>query len=563
MMGHTIANVQTWLWIACSVSITACYSGLQAGDVDAGDAAADAGAGTAASGDAGDAGEGDSGDHEVPATPSHSGLRRLSVAEYDNAVRDLLGDDARAGAQLLPDDALGPFDNQYDAQSPSEALIVSAEKLATDAANRLLNDAARLESLAGCAPAGPDDDACLRKFIESLGRRAFRRPLTAEEIEALAALGALGVEAGSWHVGAAAVVRVLLQDVNFWYRSEIGEPVDGAPGTFKLTDWEVATRLSLLLWSTVPDDDLLDVAAADGLSTRADVRKQAERMLDDPRAREGVKRLHELWLGYSRLGKDGLSGDMRQESNALVERVVFDEAQPWLSMFTSSETFISPALAEHYGLPAPDATDPGWVEYGESGRGGIISHGTVLAWGAKFGDTSPTVRGKQVRERLFCQPIPDPPPGENVDDPPGGDNPDACKIENYAEYRKGGCNTCHGLMDGIGFGLENYSADGSWRAHDVDKPNCTIAGDGEIAGVGAFNGPAQLGELMAESTEARACAALQLYRFASGRREPDELDAAALSALAEQGAGEAVELKRLLADLAESDAFRFRVVEHE
>lgn len=536
----------------------ACYTGV---DHDP------ASLGSVGSGDAGENGSeeggGESGDPadpaEVPTFATRSGLRRLSVTEYDNAVRDLVGDDARAGATYLPEDALTPFDNDYRTQEPSEALVLAAEKLAIDAAQRLLADPQRLDALVGCDAIDPE---CLRAFVVQIGRRAFRRPLEPVEVDAFASLHALGVEAGDGRVGAAAVVRAMLQDPNFLYRVEIGDPIDGAPGLVALNDWEIATRLSFFLWGTIPDDGLLDLAAEDGLSSADNVRAQAEAMLDDPRARETVARFHAMWLGYARFEGDGLLGAMRQESDALVQRVVFDEPQSWLSLLASTETFVTPELAEHYGLPEPDSPAGGWVEYGESGRGGILSHGTVLGLGAKFGDTSPTVRGVQLRARLFCMTVEiDPNLEVNVDDPPGVDQ-DACKWDRYAAHREVGvCAGCHKLVDDIGFGLENYDATGAFRSHDVGMPECEIAGDGEVVGVGAFNGPGELGRLLADVPAVQACAVRQLHRFVTGRSEPDDLDDAFLDELtAEQ---EQVELRALMVEIAASDAFRFRVVQEE
>ncbi len=496
-----------------------------------------------------------SGGEETPTLATRSGLRRLSVAEYDNALRDLVGDDSRPASQFLPADALTPFDNDHDTQAPSEALVLGAEKLASDAADSLLGDTARLEALVGCSPADAADTACLVEFVTRFGRRALRRPLSGDEVAAFSSLHGLGVEQGDWHVAAAAVVRAMLQAPAFLYRVEIGEPIEDAPGIVRLDDFEVATRLSFFLWGTIPDDALLDIAAADGLSTADDVRVRAEAMLGDPRARAAVARVHALWLGYSALPDEGLAADMLRESNALVDRVVFEDEQPWLALLTSRETFLTPDLAEHYGLPAIDRAR--WVDLDGTGRGGILGHGTVLALGAKFDDTSPTTRGLELRERLLCERIEIPPDlNVNSDDPPGLD-PEACKWDRYAAHREVGvCAGCHALLDGLGFGLENYDATGAFRSHDVDKPECVIAGDGEVAGVGSFNGPAELGALLAEMPAARACATKQLYRFVAGRREVDALDEAFLETL-----GDGDELRPLMVEIAASEAFRFRVVE--
>ena len=541
---------------------TGCYSGVH--DHEGGPGGAP-GADDAGADDGGDDGADAQGADRVefPTLATHGGLRRLTVAEYDNALADLVGDTSSPAAEFLPEDALSPFDNDYLLQAPSEALVLGVEKLAIEAAERLLADPDRLDALVGCPPAEMDVD-CFREFVARFGRRAFRRTLEAEEVDAFASLHALGVDAGDGRVAAAAVVRAMLQDPNFLYRVEIGEPVDGLPGTVKLGDFEIATRLSFFLWGTIPDDELLDLAQDDGLSTAAAVRERASDMVADPRARAAVARFHALWLGYSRLGSEGLAADMGRESDALVERVVFDDEMPWLSLFESTQTFVTPQLAVHYGLPVPDDPQGGWVDYGADGRGGILSHATLLALGAKFDDTSPTVRGLQLRERLFCETIEVPPDlPVNTDDPPGVD-PDACKWDRYAAHREAGaCAGCHALLDGLGFGLENYDSSGVFRTHDVGKPECEISGDGEVTGVGTFNGPAELGRLLVDVPAVETCAVRQLYRFAAGRTEPDDLDLAFLAALRSEVSDQAPHLQDLMVRIAASEAFRFRVIEEE
>ena len=546
---------RTLTFLLCGAA--GCYNGLET-DAEPLPPAAEP---DASGGDAGDS-SGDDGedvdDADLPTLVTRSGLRRLTVAEYDRALRDLIDDDSRPGAEFMPEDALLPFDNDYAEQSPSDTLVLAVEKLAIEAADRLLADSARLDALLGCDPSA---DGCLIDFIRDFGRRAFRRPLTDEEVAEFGTLSVLGAEAGDARVTAAAIVRTMLQDPNFIYRVEIGKPVEGTDDIVALSDWEMASRLSFFLWGTTPDDALLDVAADGGLSKASNVRDEAKRMVDDPRAREAVNRFHALWLGYSRFAIGGLAEDMTDESDALVQRVVFDDDAPWLSLLTSTTTFITPTLAEHYGLPEPDGPQ-GWVDYGESGRGGILSHGTVLALGAKFDDTSPTVRGLQLRERLFCDVVEVPEDLEvDTDNPPGNGDPDACKWESYADHRNVAlCAGCHAMLDGIGFGLENYDATGAFRLHDVGRPECDISGDGDMPGVGTFNGPGELGQLIAEQGQVRDCAVQQLVRYVSGRSELDELDEAFVDDLAERIGDEPLHLRDLMVDIAASDAFRFRTL---
>lgn len=465
-----------------------------------------------------------------PPDVSVSGLRRLSVAEYRTTVSDLLDVDLSDASSLLPEDAHTPFDDDYTAQTPSEGLIRGFEMLAGEAADAVVADDARTARVVGCTPAGVSDDACFRSFVTSFGRRALRRPLSAAEVDRYAALQSSGEEAGDFRVGVGAVIRAFLQHPEMIYRVEIGTPVAGQSGVYSLNNFEIATRLSYLLLGTTSPDWLLDVAAGASLSTPAGRDEAATRLLDDERARQRVARFHALWLGYDNLPEAGLNGMMRDETAALIDRVIFDENRPWTDMLTASETYLTPELANHYGLPAPTGA-AGWVSYGDSGRRGLLSQGTFLSVGSRFGDTSPTQRGKLVRNRLLCQEIHPPPPTVDASIPPTTSDPNACKSERYFMSRQPGCSSCHGQMDPIGFGLENYDAAGRFRTTEPGRPDCPLSGDGSVDGVGGFHGPAGLADMLVQSGVIDQCVATQFYRFAVGRAALDKHDEAMLLSL--------------------------------
>ena len=452
---------------------------------------------------------------------SESGARRLTTAELDRALAELLGDGSGVATRTLPADSFIPFDNNYPDQVASEALITSLEIMATDVTDSLLADPARRDAVVGCTPSGPGDAVCFRSFVESFLPRAFRRPLEPGEADAYVALQAFSTEDipevnNDFYSGIALVIRAVLIDPEFLYRIETGMPTSD-PGVFALSDYELATRLSFLLWGTVPDDALLNEAAAGRLVPAASRRTTAEGMLDDPRARAQIQRFHRMWLGYRVLPHDAaLVSEFENETNALLDRIVFDEPQSYENLFTFQETHLTDALADHYGLPRPDGGE-GWVAYGDSGRAGILSHGTLLASFAKFADTSPTQRGILIQERLMCRPIPPPPPSIDVDDPPGDPVSD-CKWDRYAAHReRSGCTECHSLMDPIGFGLENYDMAGRYREHDDGQPDCAIEGVGELPGHGSFQGPAELGQLLVEAGYITDCFTEQFLTFAGGR----------------------------------------------
>ncbi len=192
-------------------------------------------------------------------------------------------------------------------------------------------------------------------------------------------------------------------------------------------------------------------------------------------------------------------------------------------------------------------------------RRGILSHGSVLSSFGKFADTSPTQRGIFIRTRLLCQVIPPPPPDVDADNPPEGGDGD-CKSDVYEIHNQGGCYDCHRMMDPIGFGLENYDNQGRYRAHDDGKPDCTISGDGEIDGLGEFNGPAELADLIIDSGNLERCVVQQVYRLAMGRREQSG-DRPVLDALGERFKENDHAFDTLLVDLVSAESFGFRVEE--
>ncbi len=264
---------------------------------------------------------------------------------------------------------------------------------------------------------------------------------------------------------------------------------------------------------------------------------------------------HAQWLRYFQLPfAPELTSALRTESDRLVEKVVFG-GEDYLSLFRAGETFLSGSLAEHYGLSAP-ADGAGWVSYGEGRRRGIFSHGAFLAVGAKFDDTSPTVRGRFVREYLMCEDIPPPPPNVKADEPPKGtDSP--CKVDRYDEHTDVGCARCHKLMDPIGFGLEAYDRSGRFRTVEADHPECVIKAQGEVSGLGAFSGPGELSDLLIKSGKLEPCVVRQVFRFAFGRKEAKQ-DETALRDLTDEFVSRGRSFEHLLVEIAASPGFALK-----
>jgi len=321
----------------------------------------------------------------------------------------------------------------------------------------------------------------------------------------------------------------------------------------------MATRLSYFLLGTTPPDTLLDLAEQGKLGNPEDVRAAAASLMTDDRAKARVERFHALWLGFHQLPHPPeLTEALRDESAALINRVVFDEPTDYLELFRSDETFLTDFLADHYGYTPPGTTAGKWVKYPDGKRRGILSHGSVLSAFSKFADTSPTQRGIFIRTRLLCQEIPPPPPNVNADNPPTSATGSNCKVDKYKTHTtSAGCYACHKNMDPVGFGLENYNKAGQYRTHDDGAPECIIAGDGKLEGVGDFNGPAELSELLISSGGLEACVVKQVYRFAMGRRDRVG-DSAVLDKLAARFKEQGHAFDELLVDLVSTEAFGYR-----
>ncbi len=484
-----------------------------------------------------------------------SAVRRLTRVEYDNTLVDLIGSTPNADGTRYPlASSSTPFDNDYTAQVASQKLIEDAEALANVAAAKV----AATPSLWGCTPTSDADESCMRRFITDFGRRAFRRSLETTEIDSLVGLYRFArTNSKPFSEGVRLVVSALLQDPRFLYRLELGTPVAGSPGLFRLNPVELASRLSYLLWASTPPLWLLAQAEEGLLNTPEQLREAATKLLTDERAKRQLDRFHAFWLGYQELRQSAeLNQAMSAESSALVRRVVFDQPQPYRQLFLSDSTFINPLLATQYGLPAPTSSAGAWVSYGSNPRRGILSHGSFLSVGQRFGDTSPTQRGLWIRTRLLCESIPPPPPDVSVDEPPVSPT-SPCKADRYYTHAASGCASCHQLMDRIGFGLENYDIAGKYRATDVNLPECPISGNGEVVGAGAFNGPGGLGAVLADTGKLEACAAKQYFRMAVGRLDRPQ-DAGLVAKLTAGFHAGGDRFQELILALVTEDTFRMR-----
>jgi hypothetical protein len=415
----------------------------------------------------------------------------------------------------------------------------------------------------GCDPAVASD--CLGGWVDAVGRRAYRRPLAAEERARYDGLIALGEDDPT---RAKLVVQAMLQSPNFLYQLELelSDPVDGA---IALAPNELAARLSFFLWSSVPDVELLDAAAAGALSDGAGLRAQAERMLADPRARSAIESFHVQWLAVDKLEvslkdpavyplfDEDVRAAMIAETRRFASNVVFDGDAKLETLLTSSETWIDAPLFELYGLPAPVDHDPSEpVQLDATQRAGLLTQAGFLASHAHANESGPVQRGVVVLSNMLCSPPPPPPPGINVI-PPDPD-PDATPRELFEIHTADPtCSGCHNLIDGIGLGFEGYDGIGMYREVENGLP---VDQSGEVIGTdvaGEFDGVVELANKLAQSEQVRECVATQWFRFALGRFEEAE-DVCTLDELHATFAESDYDVRELLLALVQTDAFRYR-----
>jgi hypothetical protein len=498
-------------------------------------------------------------------SPGPSPLRRLSRAEYANTVVDLFGDQAASAVNFVREARVNGFDNNAQSRAVSNLLaqeyFETAEKVSTAAVTKL-------GDLVACDPAGQGEPACLEKFLDTFGKRVWRRPLDAAERDSLKQVFAQGRTA-TFADGLQAVLQVMLLSPQFMYRVEKGVPVSGAD-YLRLSPYEVASRLSYLLWGSMPDATLFAAADAGKLATREDVKAQAQRMLNDPRTAHMVTTFASEWLRLDEIGdiekqaepypafKPELKDAFRGEEEAFFNQVIWKMDGKLDTLLTAPFTYVNEPLAAYYGFKGVTGPDFQQVPVDPKQRAGFLTQGGLLSvLGVNDGGLNSLVyRGLFVRERLLCQPVPDPPPDAQSMNPPITPATTA-RESSVARQAIPLCGGCHGLMDKIGLGFENFDGIGLYRTVDKMKP---VDASGELTSTdvdGAFNGAVELGQKLASSKDAHACLATQWFRYGYGREETAQ-DSCALDGLKNVAISSGGNFKDLLLALTQTDTFLLR-----
>lgn len=461
-------------------------------------------------------------------------LRRLSNREYNNVVHDLLGDDSRPADVFIEDVYQNGFDNGAVSLAVQSDQVFAYQKAAEALAGEAVASAMdRL--LGGCDVGSEGEAACENAFLASFAPRAYRRPLTTNENRRLRDMFDAGAAVGGFALGIQTALELILQSPQFLYREELGLDVIPISGRqVGLTPYEVASELSFLLTGSIADDDLWNAVREGRFTTADDRRREALRLLATDGARATLRGFLHQWLGTAHLtdmSKDpafyptfdaAMAASMKSELDRFYEASLFSGDASLRALFTSNASFVDATMANLYGTTiSGDGFQPALLD--PNLRKGVLSRAGFLAAHAAADSSGPISRGVFVLEAILCSPPPPPPP----DVPramPAGDP--AAQIETtrqrFAEHVENPrCAGCHGIIDGIGFGFEEFDGIGAFRATENGLPvdsGGTILGTGEIDGT--YQGVGELATRLSGSQRLVDCYLRQAYRYAMGQVEP-------------------------------------------
>lgn len=500
-----------------------------------------------------------------PASPQ--ALRRLTTEQFNNSLRALLG-----SVNIKPVQADGRANGLavVGARTVVTSLrgVEQYQEAVDDALDQVFADPTKRSTFVGCEPKTVTSDACTSDFVQRFGRLAFRRALAPDEVSRYVGVAEASAQAlTDPYAGPRWSASALLQSLSFLYRPELGVPVNGQVGLFQATDLEVASRLAFFLWGAPPDDALLKAAEAGTLTTVDGVRAEAMRMLASPQSKAAAGGFAADYYDLDRvstIAKDSalfpnftpsLASAMEAEVKALFEGAMQDPAASALDLFTTRTRYVNLDLAKLYGLPTDGLSDA-LVKMdapANSPRAGLLASGVFLSLYANQVQSSPTTRGKFIREKLLCQTIPPPPVNVDTklpDAPPGVVLSHREKLLQHATMPA--CAGCHQLTDPLGFGLENFDAIGAYRTEESGKP---VDATGTLDGV-AFDGPGGLGQALAANPATTDCLVRALYQYGTGSALSAPADVP-LRQLTDKFTAGGHKLMPLALDIVASEGFRF------
>ncbi|HWZ91115.1 MAG TPA: DUF1588 domain-containing protein [Polyangiaceae bacterium] len=494
---------------------------------------------------------------------------RLTNAEYANTVRDLLG--INVTTPLDPDGAAAGFNAGLQA---GDATVQAYHSAAIEAGAQ----SAALLKLVPCAAADitatPAD--CAAKFIDAIGPKAFRRPLDADTRTGLTTLfGAVSAQFG-FNVGLQALVEEILQSPYFLYHLELEEQAKGA-GKVAVAGYSMASRLSYLIWASMPDDELFSKAAAGQLSSSAQVDAEATRMLADPKAQAGLRNFYEQWLEVTAmpLSKGGNFANSYDGASILASFDAQVDAALWApkdgltTLLTGTQAFANAATAPLFGATGITGTAMQPITVNPAQRAGILMHPAIMSTFATDTGSHPIKRGVFVWDQIVCQKLNDPPP--NVPTFPGVP-PNSSVRQAYEAFTSPTlCQGCHARINPVGFLFENYDTIGQYRTIDdngqpvnsdvtiVDALDNTGMRDPKL-NVETPDAVKFVQNLASEASVTTQCLVTQLYRYALKRVESDA-DQQTISDLSTSYTGASQSMSKLIGGLTQTQGFLNRLNE--
>jgi len=500
--------------------------------------------------------------------PGRVTLRRLNRTEYDNTVRDLLGTTLRPAATFQSDPVGFGFDNNGDVQTLTTLQIEqyqsAAEAMVAEVTANGLDRLAMAARSAACDPAAAD---CAQKLLAGLARRAWRRPVTTAEIDRLMGVARAARTRGADALGQLrAALVAMLASPHFLFRVEL-DPDPRSTTPHPLHPYELASRLSYLLYRSMPDDALFAAAETGRLASDGDLRREVLRMLADPKGVQLVEGFVGQWLDLDALGEHQVDPELfGKDFDAPLAAAMRAETVAFFGEFLRQNlavsglldarfTFVDGRLAQHYGF---GQTAAGLTRVPLDGlrRAGLITQASVLTTTSMPNRTSPVARGAWVLTRLLCAPPPPPPP--DVPALPEADlqAPTTARVLLERHRKDPNCASCHRMIDPIGLGLENYDAIGRWRDEDL---GAAIDAAGELPDGSRFEGAVELGALLARDPRVASCLAANFFTYAVSRHptagSPDDRHVQAILRSTDKGG---VHLQDLVLAMVQSDPFRLR-----
>ena len=413
----------------------------------------------------------------------------------------------------------------------------------------------------------PDDERCAHTILSRLARQAYRRPLTATDIEELLGFYRAGRGQGGFEAGIELALRFLLASPQFVFRFE-SDPEQLPPDTvYRVTDVELASRLSFFLWSSLPDDELLAVAERGRLSDPIVFERQVQRMLADPRSEALVSNFAGQWLHLRNLPStspdpnefpdfdENLRRGFQRETELFFESVMRED-RSILDLLTADYTFVNARLARHYGIPGVYGDRFRRVGITDDHRRGLLGQGSILTVTSYATRTTPVLRGKWVLENLLGAPPP-PPPSDVPELEDSSDEKVLSMRERLAQHRQNSaCAACHAKMDPIGFGLSNFDAVGRWRT--IAEDGNVIDASGRLADGTQFDGPVGLREALLSRPEVFVTTFTnKMLTYALGRGLTYH-DAPGVRAIVRKAADQQYRFSSIIRGIVNSEAFRMR-----